>query len=139
MRPLLAFWQDPGQDVRAVGHNDIDPEIEQAAHLGGIVYRPHLYSHSPGVGSIQKARRDQRDPLVFYRHLEPFVVRSTVAPWMTTISPSRVMWTSSFSPLAPASTATRKATKVFSGPMPPPPRYTMLTGQSSRKEPFLFV
>src|SRR5919202_2098503 len=61
------------QRLRAVGHDYIRPEVEQAAHLTGVVYRPHVHPHAPRVCRLHKARRGQRDPPVFDGHLERVV------------------------------------------------------------------
>jgi len=46
---------------------------------------------------------------------DPFVVRSTVSSWMTTMPPSLVVWRSSSRWSAPISMARSKAARVFSG------------------------
>ena len=51
----------------------------------------------------------------------PSVVRSTVASWQTTSSPSAVAWTSSSIPVAPASIARSMAKRVDDGHSQAPP------------------
>ena len=49
------------------------------------------------------------------------VVRSTVASWQTTSSPSAVAWTSSSTPVAPTASAWSMACRVDDGDSQAPP------------------
>ncbi len=41
-RPLAPFLQDLLQQIRPVRHDPVHAEIQQAAHLGGLVDGPHM-------------------------------------------------------------------------------------------------
>ena len=57
------------------------------------------------------------------------VVRSSVASWQTTTSPSDDKWTSSSRPSAPAARPASNAGIVFSGPRARPPRCAKTSGR----------
>src|SRR3712207_1177418 len=78
--PLSAALLEHARErLRAIGHDDVHPKVEQAAHLAGLVYRPRVHPHAPRVSRPQKARGDQRDPLVFDGHLERVAGRTAQA------------------------------------------------------------
>ena len=61
--------------LRVIRHDDVYPEVQEPAHLRGIVYRPHVNPHSPRVGRPDRAWRDELYPPVLDGHLERLVGR----------------------------------------------------------------
>lgn len=43
------------QDVRTVGNQGIDAQVEQSSHLFRLIDRPHMYLFADGMGSTHKA------------------------------------------------------------------------------------
>ena len=43
-----------------VGHDHVDPEVEQAAHLVRLVYGPRVHPHAPSMRRTDEARGHER-------------------------------------------------------------------------------
>ena len=48
------------QDVRTVGNQRIDAQVEQSSHLFRLIDRPHMHLFADGMGSTNKAIIDDR-------------------------------------------------------------------------------
>jgi len=53
--PQSTFNEHCTQDRRNVGHDPVDPEVEEMAHLHGIVDGPYVHLQSQAVGMPDKA------------------------------------------------------------------------------------
>ena len=53
--PLVPVVEDLLQHRRAVGHDPVDAEVEQADHLARVVDGPHVHVHAPAGGPRRPA------------------------------------------------------------------------------------
>ena len=69
-RPLVPRDKDRTQCCRAVGHEAVDPEVQEPVHLVGFVDGPHVDLQSALVGVVHETPIDNRDTRVALRYLE---------------------------------------------------------------------
>ena len=80
----------------------------------GVTSAPGIHQYEKSISRSSASVKDAMVPCAA-------VVRSTVASWQTTSSPSAVAWTSSSIPVAPASSACAMACRVDEGDSQAPP------------------
>ena len=64
--PLL---EDCAEDPGRIRHDPVDPEVEQPAHLAGVVHGPDVHGKAECVGASEECRFHERDAQGTHGHL----------------------------------------------------------------------
>ena len=67
--PLAPGPEHITQGDQLVGHQAVDPEIQQPVHVSGLVDGPDVHLLASGVGGGHQPRRDHPQPADPVRHL----------------------------------------------------------------------
>src|SRR5215204_6432587 len=73
---MLTALQHFRQHPRPIGHDHVDPQVEQATHLVRLVYGPHVHPHAPGMRRTEEARGHKRYAPVSEGNLQRVVGRA---------------------------------------------------------------
>jgi hypothetical protein len=60
--PQTSPLEHVAEQLRPVGHDAVDAEVEQPSHLLVVVDRPDVDRYTPGMGVTDERRRDEVDP-----------------------------------------------------------------------------
>ena len=67
--PLAASDEYIAQHIARVGHDAVNPEIQEAGHLRCIINGPHMNVHPRPVGTTHESCRHDRDRALAHGHL----------------------------------------------------------------------